>query len=159
MDLAGTYENLIVLRTCSKAVGLAAARLGFAITTPRLTKVLRAVKSPYNVNSISQAMGEVLLKDSCYLKKAAFEMVENRRILEKQLSTLAEEFDEIISVLPSNTNFVFMKCKHSKEIFEALLQRSIAVRCMGDYLRISTGTIKDNQSLMNELTSILQEGF
>ena len=45
------YDNVIVLRTCSKAVGMAALRLGFAVANPTITRALRAVKSPYTVNT------------------------------------------------------------------------------------------------------------
>ena len=51
---AHKYKNLIVLKTASKAVGAAGIRLGFAVSNPDVTKALRAVKSPYNVNSLSQ---------------------------------------------------------------------------------------------------------
>src|SRR5699024_11066858 len=67
IDVASKYDNLILLRTCSKAIGLASLRLGFAIANPKLTKALRAAKSPYNVNGISQAMGEIILKDREFL--------------------------------------------------------------------------------------------
>ena len=56
------YDNLIILKTCSKALGSAALRLGFAVANKTLTNVIRAVKSPYNVNSVSQALGEVLFR-------------------------------------------------------------------------------------------------
>ena len=55
------YDNLIVLRTCSKMMGLAALRLGFAVANPSLTRVLRAAKSPYNVNALTQLAGEAVL--------------------------------------------------------------------------------------------------
>ena len=48
-----SYDNLIILRTCSKALGGAALRLGFAVAAPRLTRALRAVKSPYNIGSLA----------------------------------------------------------------------------------------------------------
>ena len=51
MGEAEQYDNLIILRTCSKALGLAAVRLGFAVANQTLTAVIRAAKSPYNVNS------------------------------------------------------------------------------------------------------------
>ena len=50
------YDNLIILKTCSKAIGMAALRVGFAVANEVITKALKAVKSPYNVNSISQAI-------------------------------------------------------------------------------------------------------
>ena len=60
------YDNLILLRTCSKALGMAALRVGFAVANPTLTGVIRAAKSPYNVNAVSQAMAAVVLENPAY---------------------------------------------------------------------------------------------
>lgn len=158
IKLAGKYENLMVLRTCSKAIGLAAARIGFAVTTPKLTKVLRAVKSPYNVNAVSQAFGEILLTDERFLQEAAEEIIENRKQLQAELEELAAAAREIVRVYPSCTNFVYLETKDSRKIYEALQQRSIAVRLMGKHLRISTGNAHENRKLIRELKAILQEG-
>lgn len=157
LDLAGTYSNLIVLRTCSKAAGLAAARLGFAVTTPALTKVLRSVKSPYNVNTLSQAMGEVLLGDREYLKMRTGKLIESRKMLEAELRRLTEDFEEITEVFPSKTNFVFLRCRNSKDIYAAMLEKSIAIRLMGEYLRITAGTMEENQMMLRALAVYLKE--
>ena len=58
---AESYDNLIILRTCSKAFGMAAVRLGFAVANQTLTNAIRAVKSPYNVNTVTQAFGAAVL--------------------------------------------------------------------------------------------------
>ena len=64
------YENLIILRTSSKAIGCAAIRLGFAVANERLSNALRAVKSPYNVNSFTQMAGTVLFQHKELLERA-----------------------------------------------------------------------------------------
>ncbi len=51
------YDNLLILRTCSKAFGMAGLRLGFAVGQKRLVDAIKAVKSPYNVNALSQGWG------------------------------------------------------------------------------------------------------
>lgn len=61
LDVIEKYNNLIVLKTCSKALGLAAIRLGFAAAGRELTDILHALKSPYNVNSLTQAVGCAIL--------------------------------------------------------------------------------------------------
>ena len=58
---AAEYDNLLVLKTCSKAFGLAALRVGFAVGCEKLIRAVKAVKSPYNVNALSQRMAEVVL--------------------------------------------------------------------------------------------------
>ncbi len=75
------YDNLIIFRTASKAVGGAALRLGFAVANPVISRAIKAVKSPYNVNSISQAIGEVIYKNKEYLLKRKITIVKNREKL------------------------------------------------------------------------------
>lgn len=62
LDEIENYGNLIVLKTCSKAFGMAAIRLGFAAANEEITRILKAAKSPYNVNSLTQAAGCAVLK-------------------------------------------------------------------------------------------------
>ena len=75
------YDNLIILKTCSKALGSAALRLGFAVANKTLTNVIRAVKSPYNVNSVSQALGEVLFAHPDYIDECIETVVKSRKEL------------------------------------------------------------------------------
>ncbi|MCH5199447.1 MAG: histidinol-phosphate aminotransferase family protein [Oscillospiraceae bacterium] len=143
------YNNLIVLRTCSKALGMAALRLGFAVSNRKITEKLRAVKSPYNVNTLTQSVAEYLLGD----KKAAAERIElckaSKTELYNGLNALnAPYFEEIY---PSVTNFVFIKTSQAKEIFDFLLKKSIAVRCMGNYLRITGGSHEENRAVLDAL--------
>ena len=68
LDEIENYENLIVLKTCSKAFGMAAIRLGFAGANARITNILKTLKAPYNVNSMTQAVGSVILGHKEYLE-------------------------------------------------------------------------------------------
>ena len=143
------YDNLIVLRTCSKALGMAALRLGFAVSNRRITEKLRAAKSPYNVNTLTQSVAEYLLRD----KKAVAERIELCK------AAKAELYDGIISlkmpyfetIYPSVTNFVFVKTPRAREIFDFLLAKSIAVRYMGSYLRITAGSHEENNAVLGAL--------
>lgn len=65
----GEYPNLIVLKTLSKAYGFAAARIGFAVGERAIAEAIRKVKSPYNLNAVSQKLGEVILSFSETAKK------------------------------------------------------------------------------------------
>ena len=66
LDVVDRYDNLIVLKTCSKAFGMAAIRLGFAVSHPTLAIALKAAKPPYNVNSMTQAIGCLLFDNPDY---------------------------------------------------------------------------------------------
>lgn len=156
LDCCHNFDNVIVLRTCSKAVGLAAIRLGFAVANERLTTALRAVKSPYNVNAITQAVGELVLSDGGYLRECLDKILESRDSLYQQFTELHQEFDAFDEVYSTSTNFIFIKTKHAETIYNELLARSIAVRFMGGYLRISTGSGKENDILTQALRAILE---
>jgi len=150
------YDNLIILRTCSKALGLAAIRLGFAVANPTLTKVLRAVKSPYNVNSVTQAYGAVILSHRQEEQAALTQILASRDSLYRELNALQEEYGCFERIYPTVTNFVLVKTAAAKEIFEKLKERSIVVRLMGDRLRITAGSEEENRKLITALREIVK---
>ena len=158
IDYVEDYDNLIVLRTCSKAVGLAALRLGFAVCGPTLTAALRAVKSPYNVNALSQAMGEVILSKPDYLMECTERILHSRQRLQTEIGSIAGEGKAILRVLPSRTNFVFAQCADAPALAEGLKQGGIVVRRMGDYLRITAGSDAENNALLTLLGELTQKG-
>ena len=149
------YDNLIILKTCSKALGSAALRLGFAVANKTLTNVIRAVKSPYNVNSVSQAIGEVLFSHPDYIDKCIETVVNSRKELYAEL--LKIESDKIEKIFETHTNFVFMKVKNAKQVFEKMKDNSIIIRNMGDYLRITAGTEYENKKMLETFKKVLEE--
>lgn len=141
------FDNLIVLKTCSKALGMAGIRLGFAVANKRLTKALRAAKSPYNVSTITQHIGAYILE-----RGFDVEVGEIKRLTAELYSGLcALELDFVKEIYRPCTNFVFLKSKKSHDIYQYLLEKSIAVRCFGEYLRISCGSEKENRELLRTL--------
>ena len=159
MDFAGdesllgefkNYDNLIILKTCSKALGSAALRLGFAVANKTLTNVIRAVKSPYNVNSVSQAIGEVLFSHPDYIDDCIKTVVDSKK-------SLYNELIKIEKIYETHTNFVFMKVKNAKEVFNKMKDNSIIIRNMGDYLRITAGTEYENEKMLETFKKVLEE--
>ncbi len=151
------YDNLIILKTCSKALGSAALRLGFAVANKTLTNAIRAVKSPYNVNSVSQALGEVLFSHPDYIDECIETVIKSKEELYSSLTELASKTDKIERIYESHTNFVFMKVKKAKEVFEKMKNRGIIIRNMGENLRITAGTKYENEKMLATLQSILEE--
>ncbi len=149
------YDNLIILKTCSKALGSAALRLGFAVANKTLTNVIRAVKSPYNVNSVSQALGEVLFSHPEYIDKCIETVVNSRKELYSALKEINS--DKIEKIYETHTNFVFMKVKNAKEVFEKMKDNSIIIRNMGDFLRITAGTEYENAKMLETFKKVLEE--
>lgn len=149
------YDNLIILKTCSKALGSAALRLGFAIANKTLTNVIRAVKSPYNVNSVSQALGEVLFAHPDYIDNCIKTVIKSKEELYSAI--LKIKSDKIERVYESYTNFVYLKVKNAKEVFEKMKNRGIIIRNMGEFLRITAGTQYENEKMLAELIKVLEE--
>lgn len=149
------YDNLIILKTCSKAIGMAALRVGFAVANENITKALKAVKSPYNVNAISQAIAARVLRDKVFLRECEGKIIASAKNLKNGVNELAARYPVLERVYVSCTNFVYIKTAAAQEIYQKLLQKSIAVRCFGGYLRISTDSIDNNQLLFTALEEIL----
>lgn len=149
------YDNLIILKTCSKAIGMAALRVGFAVANEKITRALHAVKSPYNVNSVSQAIAACVLRDKTFLRGCEKEIIASAQNLREGICRLAAKYPVLERVFDSCTNFVYIKTEAAREIYEKLLQKSIAVRCFGGYLRISTDSVDNNRRLFAALEEIL----
>ena len=150
------YENLIVLKTCSKAFGMAAIRLGFAAANPRITNILKTLKAPYNVNSMTQAAGCVILSHREYLENCTARIKESVRSLYQEMKTLAEKKKDIQRLYPTATNFLYIKTERSGEIFEALKQEGISIRNMNGYLRISAGSIRLTSSTSRSMGAMVK---
>lgn len=157
LDLVEKYENLIVLRTCSKAIGLASCRMGFAVMDSYKTSLLRAAKSPYNCDAVTQAICATVLKEQSILRHCCDEIILQTQRLYAGLSGLQHRYPDLIeTVYAPRTNFVFVKTKYAREIFEQLEKAGIAVRCFPTGLRICAGTRREQTLLLSELEQILQ---
>ena len=153
------YENLLILKTCSKAFGLAGLRLGFALGGPELIGALQKVRSPYNVNALTQAVGEVVLSEPAYLKDCVDTIKEATASMLDGLRDLTSQTGGRISVLPTETNFVLLKTPGAANLFDGLRNRGILVRQLGpELLRITAGSPEDQAILFAALEDILTNG-
>ncbi|MEG1687975.1 MAG: histidinol-phosphate transaminase, partial [Angelakisella sp.] len=157
LDAVAGRSNLVVLRTCSKALGMAAIRLGFAVCPQPLANALRAVKSPYNVNAMTQAVGELIFDEPDYLRDCARRIRQSRDSLFVSLTALAEQQEQIISIANTQANFVFVKTTCSPALFRQAAQRGVALRLMGEYLRITAGSDEENREVIVLLSRLLTE--
>ena len=147
-------SNLIVFRTASKAIGSASLRLGFAVANKTISKAIKAVKSPYNLNSISQVIGSIIYNQKEYLINRQKTIVRNREKLYNSLVKISETQKDF-RVYESCANFVFVKTPVGKELWEYLKANSIVIRYMGEYIRITTGTEQE----VNETVKCINEFF
>lgn len=148
------YSNLIVFRTASKSIGSAALRLGFAVSNKVISRAVKAVKSPYNVNSISQAIGNIIYKNKEYLLNRQKAIVINKEKLYNDLTKLAESCNDF-KVYNSCANFVFVKTSLGRDLCEYLKSNSIVIRYMGEYIRITAGTEEENAEVIRYIKKFL----
>lgn len=150
IDVCDRYENLIVLRTLSKALGCAGLRLGFAVGHKSLTDALNVARSPYNVNTLSQQLGRLILESN----------INNGEFLAKQAQKLSEKLAELIrdaKIYPTCANLVYLEHKDAKKIYEGLLMRGIAIRFFSpDRLRITASTDSEQEMLYSAISDIMK---
>lgn len=152
------YDNCIILKTCSKALGLASIRMGFAIASEKITNALKSVKSPYNTDSVSQAIVTTVLSDKFYVDIHTNQIIENLIEFKNDILKLQEKYPNVLEeVYPSVTNFVFIKTPYDEIIFNKMFEHSIAIRRFKGYLRISTGTKYENAEVLNVLEEIISK--
>lgn len=153
--MLGDYPNLIVMRTFSKAHGLAGLRVGYALSSKSLNDVINRVRLSFNPNSLAQAAATAALADREHLEKT---VSLNRRELKK----LDEGLRQLgLATLPSVCNFVTVDVgRPGREVFQALLNEGIIVRPLDGYglpthLRISIGLPDQNQRLLEAIEKVL----
>jgi histidinol-phosphate aminotransferase len=153
----GEFDNVIVLKTLSKAFGAAGIRLGFAVSNEIITGALRAAKSPYNTDLLSQEIGRIVLSHPEEAAKNIAYIKASREKLQEELNELSKIYPCLDKVYDSLTNFVFIKTSKGLAIYEKLLERGISIRYMGIYIRITAGTREENEELLTALREILEE--
>ena len=148
------YDNLIILRTLSKACGLAGARVGYLIANERFANTFRtSIQSPYPINSFSLAVATYALSDKTYLKQAV-ELVKKER--ERVSGALAKLRG--ITVFRSDANFVFLASEDNYgRILNTLKDDRIVVKGFGDVnglrgcLRVTIGTSEMNDKFLKSI--------
>ena len=156
LDSVSAFDHALVLKTCSKAVGFAAMRVGFAVGCDRLTEAIRKVKSPYNLNTLSQKFASYILSDKKELRKRTEYIIENARNLEKKLIELQNLYPDFFQVQKSCANFNFLKTTFSERIWNGLKNRGILVRRFQNGLRITTGSEQENEMLLKAFEQVLE---
>lgn len=150
-------ENLVLLRTFSKAYGLAGLRIGYALACPKMIELMNKVRQPFNANAMAQAAALAALDDSAHLESTRQMVAEGRRYL-------SEEFDKLgLEYVPSLTNFMLLRVGDGRKLFEKLKRRKIIVRPMdgyglADFIRVSIGKQEQNELVIRELKDILGNG-
>ena len=145
------YDNLIILKTCSKAIGLAAVRFGFAVANKTITNAIRAAKSPYNNDTVAQTIVADILSEKEYLKECRDIIVANTKKLYSDITEIDKKYGCFEKVYDPCTNFVFIKTDEFEKIYSFMLENSIAIRKFKGFIRITAGTEAENARFINVL--------
>lgn len=148
---AEKYSNLIILKTCSKAVGLAAVRLGFAVANKTITNALRAAKSPYNNDTVAQTIAADILSEREYLAQCRDTIVANTKKLYSSILDIDRRYGCFERVYESCTNFIFIKTDKFQEIHSFMLKNSVAIRKFKGYIRVTSGSEAENARFIEVL--------
>lgn len=157
VSLLKQHKNLVVLRTFSKALAMAALRVGYLLTAPELAREIAKALLPYHVNFFSQTAAEV-----------AIEMYESKlkSLVSLILSERGRVFDELSRIpglepVPSRANFMIVRSVlDPRRVFDDLLKRGILIRdvasypMLQSYFRICVGTPDENDKLVESLREI-----
>jgi histidinol-phosphate aminotransferase len=154
MGRLAEFPNLVVLRTVSK-LGLAGIRLGYLAGRPQWIEQFDKVRSPYNVNVLTQAAALFLLERLDVLEEQAARICADRATLGKALAGLPD-----VTVFPSQANFLLIRVPDADRAFEGLRRQGVLVKnlnmpAMKNCLRITVGTPDENRILLNALREAL----
>jgi histidinol-phosphate aminotransferase len=152
-------DNILTLRSFSKAYGIASVRLGFAVALPYLIEPLLNAKLTFEPTGLAQAAGIGALDDEDFLKKT---MDNNRR----GLTYLYQELDRLgLPYVHSLANFVMIDLQTEEKaqvIFRQLMQRGVFVRPTGGSglphcIRVSVGTERENELFIRKMEEVIGE--
>jgi histidinol-phosphate aminotransferase len=155
------YDNVLTLRTFSKAYGLAGARLGYGFAHEALISSLLKVKLPFEPSTLAEAAGIAALADTGWLARGIEANARGRALVTRELTARGVE------VLPSHANFVMTlwpSPEAADSIVENLLKAGVIVRPLRSFgvpagIRITIGTPHENRLLISALSRIMQQEY
>jgi len=155
-DEAVKNDRLVVLRTLSKAFGLAGLRVGYAIGTPYMMDLLGRVKMPYNVNSFSQAVARVALKNRSQVQSIIDTLISERERMFSALNGLPN-----LEIIPSKANFLLYRSPKADELVQTFEENGIGIRAFGNKkrleqcFRINIGVKEANDEIIQLFKDVL----
>lgn len=158
LNYLSRYPNLIITRTFSKVYGLAALRLGYAISSPEIADILNRARLPFNVNTIAAKAACAALDDQEYVKKS---VALNRSGMEQ----MKEELQKLqLPSIPSIGNFITIDVRQGEHIYQQLLLEGVIVRPLKAYdmphhIRVTIGTAAQNERFLSSIHKVYRENI
>ena len=151
VSLLEKYPNLIVLKTLSKAFGMAGLRIGIGFASPAIANLYIQCKPPYNISSESQKLALMQLNEMETISTNIKLILEEKEKLKNKL----EQIKEVIKIYPSDANFFLVEFENAESVYEKLLDQNILTSLrhpnLRNCLRISVGTSEENSKLFKIL--------
>ncbi len=149
--------NIAVLRTFSKAWGMAGIRCGYCISSTFVTSLLFKVKAPYSINKLTS---NLILK-AIELEEKYLRFVDEILSERDRVTIELKKLKKVKKVLPSDANFISFVVDEPQKVFSCLESNGIIIRDRSNqfnfegYLRVSVGTVEENNKFIDELKKIL----
>lgn len=150
--LLADYQNLVILRTFSKAFSLAGVRLGYILANPGVIDEFLKVRQPYSVDAVSQAIGEVVFENRARFEPGIRQIIEERGRVMEALRTTGG-----ITPFPSDSNWILFRQEDAGAAWEYLYEHGVLVRdfssapLLENCLRATIGTPEQNDLFIRTL--------
>jgi histidinol-phosphate aminotransferase len=159
VPLLADHPNLVVLRTFSKAMGMAGLRVGYLLASPELVREVNKARLPYNLNFFAQMAAIAALEESALLAERVDLLVRERDELYRRLAHVAG-----VRPYPSRANFILFEVEDAdpKAVFEEIYQRGVLIRDvsaaprLSRCLRVSVGSEEENEAFLAALRHALE---
>jgi len=158
--LLAEFPNAILIRTFSKAFGLAGLRIGYALAHPAVTRLLLRAKLPWNISSLTLAGAVAALDDVEEFESRMTKLRQGRDYLERELGKMRS-----LSVIAGEGNFVLLDVAKAgataEQIVEAMLGEGVYIRSLAvhhakrNYVRVTVGTEEQNQRCVEALRKVV----
>jgi histidinol-phosphate aminotransferase len=157
IQLLSRYPRLIVTRTFSKIHGLAGLRVGYSVSSSKISEILNRIRQPFNVNVLGNVAALAALEDQEFV-------VESRTLNREQMNRICEDLQRLgLDWIPSVGNFLSVDTgRPAESVFQRMLRGGVIVRLIENYgmpnhLRITVGLEEENARALSALESALME--
>ncbi|WP_165252498.1 histidinol-phosphate transaminase [Adlercreutzia sp. ZJ304] len=146
------HENLVILRTFSKAFSLAGVRIGYILAHPAVIREYMKVRQPYSVDAVSQAIARVVFRNRNAFEPAIHDIISERERIISELKVIPG-----VQFFPSDSNWVLFRISHAEQAWQYLYDNGILVRdfsstkLLENTLRVTVGTPEQNSAFLRTL--------
>lgn len=154
-----THENLVILRTFSKAFSLAGVRMGYILGNPHVIREFIKVRQPYSVDVVSQAIARVVYQNRAKFEPGIDAIIEQRARVMAALRAMPQ-----VTTYPSDSNWILFKMDRAAEAWQYLYDHGVLVRDFSvsagleGCLRVTIGTPEQNDMFLENLRGFLALG-